>query len=70
MTKELTYFDNQGNWGDAAGLTVVDTTDFDAHDWEALEYTLSAGRTELAQTIRHSKDYDRRQTELRARLAR
>jgi len=34
MTERLTYFSTEGNLGDAAGLTIIDTTDWADSDFE------------------------------------
>jgi hypothetical protein len=47
----LTYFAKDGNYGDAAGLTVVDTTDWTDDDFEMLDYVGDERRVLAAQTI-------------------
>ena len=34
----LTYFDKYGQWGDADGLRVYDTSDWEPHDWELIDW--------------------------------
>jgi len=34
MIERLTYFSNDGNFGDAAGVTIIDTTDWADTDFE------------------------------------
>lgn len=47
----LTYFATDGNYGDAAGLTVVDTSDWTTPDFEMLDYVSDDRRILAAQTI-------------------
>lgn len=47
----LTYFAKDGNYGDAAGLTVVDTTDWTDDDFQMLDYVSDDLRVLAAQTI-------------------
>lgn len=47
----LTYFAMDGNYGDAAGLTVVDTTDWTDDDFQMLDYVSDEKRVLAAQTI-------------------
>lgn len=47
----LTYFATDGNYGDAAGLTVVDTSDWGDSDFEMLDHVSDDRRILAAQTI-------------------
>jgi hypothetical protein len=35
--KQLSYFAADGKYGDATGLTIIDTTDWTADDWKLLK---------------------------------
>jgi len=47
----LTYFATDGNYGDAAGLTVVDTSDWTDSDFQMLDGVSDWQRVLAAQTI-------------------
>lgn len=51
-----TYFAADGTYGDAEGLLVVDTTDWDEDDWAAVDYTTDSARLEIARQLVGSKD--------------
>jgi hypothetical protein len=38
MAKELYYFAADGNYGNANGLVIVDTSDWNDDDWAIVEY--------------------------------
>lgn len=51
----LTYFAQDGNYGDASQLAIVDTTDFTEDDWETVEGEMDWHKGETARDIANSK---------------
>ena len=47
----LTYFAMDGNYGDAAGVTIIDTTDWTDADFEMLDVVSDEQRPLAARTI-------------------
>lgn len=52
----LTYFATDGNYGDAVGLTVIDTTGWTDIDFETFDAVLDHERVSLARLISEWKD--------------
>ena len=48
---EGTYFTNDGSYGDASGLEIVDTSDWTQVDWDYLESTPETARPAMARHI-------------------
>ena len=49
--KQTTYFDNAGNWGDAEGLLIFDTTEWIKDDFDTLDWATSSERRDVAKAI-------------------
>ena len=47
----LTYFANDGSYGDANGLVIIDTRAWSPEDWEAVENANDYTRSNLAHNI-------------------
>lgn len=54
--ENLTYFATDGNYGDASGLTVVDTTDWDFTYFEVFDYVRDHNRADVARLIYEVKE--------------
>jgi hypothetical protein len=52
--KQSSYFAPDGNYGDAEGLLLLDTTDWSEDDWLAIEEAGDFNRTQVAQDIAKS----------------
>lgn len=46
-----TYIDNAGNYGDAEGLVIYDTTEWTTDDWDTLDWARLVERQAVAQLI-------------------
>ena len=46
-----TYFDNAGNYGDAEGLVIYDSTSWTSDDYATLDWATNAERGEVAKAI-------------------
>lgn len=46
-----TYIDNAGNYGDAEGLVIYDTTAWTSDDWDTLDWARLVERQAVAQLI-------------------
>ena len=57
----LTYFAADGSFGDAAGLIVLDTTNWDQEDWDHVELAPESDRLCIARDL---ADRDPNQLEL------
>lgn len=53
--QRLMYVARDGNYGDAAGLTVVDVTDWTEDDWIAMDEARDADRIAVAQGLSQAK---------------
>lgn len=52
----ITYFGLDGNYGDAVGLVIVDTTKFTADDFDAIDMAADSMRPYVALKI--AKEYE------------
>lgn len=46
-----TYFAADGNYGDAEGLVMIDTTDWTEDEWMTIEYSPENERIRIAQEL-------------------
>lgn len=53
-TRVLSYFAPDGNYGDASGMTVIETTHWKEVDWEILESASDYHRPSVARLIAES----------------
>lgn len=59
MSKDLsnaTYFALDGNYGDADGIVIVDTTGWSEEDWTAIDEVGDADRANLAYALAKADD--------------
>lgn len=56
--ESLSYFALDGNYGDAAGLTIIDTTGWTSEDFEMFDEVSDGNRPLLARTISEWKSDD------------
>lgn len=54
--ENLTYFATDGSYGDASGLTVVDTTGWDTTYFEVFDYVRDDSRADVARLICELKE--------------
>lgn len=57
--RTLSYFASDGNYGGAAGLTVIETTHWSEVDWELIEAASDWHRPEVARVIAESYEADK-----------
>ena len=71
MQRNLSYFAADGNYGDASGLTVIETTHWSEVDWDIMESASDADRPEVAKVIAESYELDKQAPldELKERFA-
>ena len=50
----LTYFAADGSYGDAAGLVVIDTSDWDQDDWDHIDFAPESERLSIARELSES----------------
>lgn len=50
----LTYFAADGSFGDAAGLVVIDTSDWDQDDWDHIDFAPESERLSIARELSES----------------
>lgn len=50
----LTYFAADGSYGDAAGLVVIDTSDWDQDDWDHVDFAPESERLSVARELSES----------------
>ncbi len=51
MSKQTHYFAPDGNYGDATGIVIVDTTHFTEGDWDTIAYSAEQYRVGAALEI-------------------
>ena len=59
LQRSLTYFAPDGNYGDASGLTVIETTHWSEVDWDIMESASDSDRPEVAKVIAESYELDK-----------
>lgn len=50
----LTYFATDGSFGDATGLVIIDTSDWDQDDWDHVGFATDNERLSVAREISES----------------
>jgi hypothetical protein len=55
----VTYFAEDGNYGDAANMRIIDTSKFTKEEWEQLDKANDNLRSRLAFVIHMSKQGDK-----------
>jgi hypothetical protein len=58
LERSLAYFASDGNYGDAAGLTVIETTHWSEVDWNLIEEVTDTDRPQLAKVIAESYELE------------
>lgn len=51
ITSKYAYFAQDGSYGDALGMAIIDTALWTAEDWEAMDEAIDYERVALAQQI-------------------
>lgn len=66
VTRTLHYFAVDGNYGDASGMTVMETTHWNDTDWDIIEGTVDWHRPAIARAITESYEPGASEEALRA----
>lgn len=66
--RSLSYFAEDGNYGDASGILVMETTHFSELDWQMLDECSDSQRTSVARLIVESYEPDADQAFIRKKL--
>jgi hypothetical protein len=69
VVRTLSYFAEDGNYGSASGLTIMETTHWNELDWEILEGASDGARPEVARVLTESYEPNADEAALRAKLA-
>lgn len=69
VERALHYFAEDGNYGSADGLTIMETTHWDDIDWQIIEGTADYFRPMVARLITESYETDANEEVLRAEFA-
>lgn len=67
--RSLNYFAEDGNYGDADGLTIMETTHWDETDWAIIEGASDWARPEIARILTESYEPGASEEALREKLA-
>jgi hypothetical protein len=67
--EQLSYFAVDGSYGDAVGLTIIDTGDWVAEDFDLIEDASDSDRPEVARLISDWIQLDRKSEEVEGRLS-
>lgn len=67
--RSLNYFAEDGNYGDADGLTIMETTHWDKTDWAIIEGASDWARPEIARILTESYEPGASEEALREKLA-
>lgn len=67
--RTLAYFATDGNYGDAVGLTVMETTYWEEVDWEIIDATADEHRPSVAKLITESYENREALIELKTKFA-
>ena len=65
-TRTLGYFAVDGSYGNAVGMTIMETTHWNETDWDIIENADDSARPELARAITESYEKDADEGALRA----
>jgi hypothetical protein len=57
MKKKLAYFAEDGNYGTAVGMEVLDTAKWTAGDWQKIENASDSERVSVAKAIDKKRTY-------------
>lgn len=68
VKRTISYFAADGNYGDAAGLTVMETTHWSELDWNLVDQVSDYNRTEVARLITESYEADADQDFIKNKL--
>jgi hypothetical protein len=68
VVRTLNYFAEDGNYGNADGLTIMETTHWDDTDWEIIESAAEWARPEVARVLTESYEPGADEKVLRAKL--
>jgi hypothetical protein len=66
--RSLHYFAEDGSYGNASGLTIMETTHWDETDWAIIEGASDWARPEVARVLTESYEPGASEEALRARL--
>ena len=69
VVRNLSYFAEDGNYGSASGLTIMETTHWNELDWRILDGASDWARPEVARVLTESYEPDADEEALRAKLA-
>ena len=69
IKRSLHYFATDGNYGDAGGMVVMETTHWNEMDWEIIEATSDEYRPMIARAITESYEPGASEEALRAEFA-
>lgn len=69
VVRTLSYFAEDGNYGSASGLTIMETTHWDELDWEIIDGASDYARPEVARVLTESYEPNADEQALRAKLA-
>lgn len=69
-TRTLSYFAVDGNYGDASGMTIMETTHWDEDDWSIIKNATETARPELSRAITESYEPGSSEEALRATFER
>jgi hypothetical protein len=67
-TRTLSYFAEDGSYGNADGLTIMETTHWNETDWSIIEDAAEWARPEVARVLTESYEAGADETALRAKL--
>lgn len=68
--RKLSYFAVDGNYGNAGGMSIMETTHWDADDWSIIENAVPEARPELSRAITESYEPGSSEEALRATFER
>ena len=69
VVRTLSYFAEDGNYGSASGLTIMETTHWNELDWEIIDGASDWARPEVARVLTESYEPNSDEAALRAKLA-
>ena len=67
-TRSINYFAEDGNYGNADGLTIMETTHWDDTDWSIIDSAAEWARPEVARVLTESYEPGADEAALRAKL--
>ena len=68
VVRTLSYFAEDGNYGNASGLTIMETTHWDEIDWAIIDSASDWARPEVARVLTESYEPGANEQALRAKL--